>query len=126
MVNGLSGLLEGERDSDRKVVKEDGIGKLMGLLLNRPQGGFESTKANDQIAGDPVPVQKSRRWKPGTKALREIRKYQQSTDLLIRRLPFARLVRLPYPKLSLSLFLRQETHTRSTIDLADTSISLSL
>ncbi|RPA83841.1 histone-fold-containing protein, partial [Ascobolus immersus RN42] len=36
---------------------------------------------------------KARRWKPGTKALREIRKYQQSTDLLIRRLPFARLVK---------------------------------
>lgn len=29
----------------------------------------------------------------GEKALREIRKYQQSTDLLLRRLPFARLVR---------------------------------
>jgi histone H3/H4 len=29
----------------------------------------------------------------GERALREIRKYQQSTDLLLRRLPFARLVR---------------------------------
>ncbi|KAJ1929452.1 centromeric DNA-binding histone H3-like protein cse4 [Tieghemiomyces parasiticus] len=34
-----------------------------------------------------------RRVRPGTKALREIRKYQRSTDLLIRKLPFARLVR---------------------------------
>ena len=34
-----------------------------------------------------------RRYKPGTKALREIRKYQKSTDLLLRRLPFQRLVR---------------------------------
>ncbi|KAK3234730.1 histone H3-like centromeric protein hH3v [Cymbomonas tetramitiformis] len=34
-----------------------------------------------------------RRWRPGTVALREIRRYQQSTDLLIRKLPFARLVR---------------------------------
>ena len=31
--------------------------------------------------------------RPGTVALREIRKYQRSTDLLIRKLPFARLVR---------------------------------
>eukprot|EP00798_Chlamydomonas_sp_ICE-L_P003276 gene3276-biopygen21035 len=31
--------------------------------------------------------------RPGTVALREIRKYQKSTDLLIRKLPFARLVR---------------------------------
>uniref|UniRef100_A0A6N2KAY2 Core Histone H2A/H2B/H3 domain-containing protein n=1 Tax=Salix viminalis TaxID=40686 RepID=A0A6N2KAY2_SALVM len=29
----------------------------------------------------------------GTVALREIRKYQKSTELLIRRLPFQRLVR---------------------------------
>ena len=36
---------------------------------------------------------KKYRLKSGTKALREIRKYQQSTDLLIRKLPFARLVR---------------------------------
>ncbi|GAQ80377.1 Putative histones H3 and H4 [Klebsormidium nitens] len=33
------------------------------------------------------------RFRPGTQALREIRKYQKSTDLLIRKLPFARLVR---------------------------------
>lgn len=38
-------------------------------------------------------VRKPHRWRPGTVALREIRKYQKSTDLLIRRLPFQRLVR---------------------------------
>ncbi|GMN26467.1 hypothetical protein TIFTF001_001308 [Ficus carica] len=32
-------------------------------------------------------------WWPGTVALREIRKYQKSTELLIRKLPFQRLVR---------------------------------
>jgi len=35
----------------------------------------------------------SRRAPPGVKALAEIRKYQKSTELLIRKLPFARLVR---------------------------------
>jgi len=30
---------------------------------------------------------------PGTVALREIRRYQKSTELLIRKLPFQRLVR---------------------------------
>ncbi|KAL8692239.1 MAG: hypothetical protein Q9218_002692 [Villophora microphyllina] len=35
----------------------------------------------------------SRRYKPGTVALREIRKYQGNFDLLIRKLPFQRLVR---------------------------------
>ncbi|XBW35143.1 hypothetical protein QEN19_000706 [Hanseniaspora menglaensis] len=38
-------------------------------------------------------VKKSHRYKPGTVALREIRKFQKSTDLLIRKLPFQRLVR---------------------------------
>ncbi|WPT12733.1 Putative histone H3.3-like type 3 [Picochlorum sp. SENEW3] len=33
------------------------------------------------------------RFRPGTVALREIRRYQRSTDLLIRKLPFARLAR---------------------------------
>ena len=33
------------------------------------------------------------RYRPGTVALREIRKYQKSTELLIRKLPFQRLVR---------------------------------
>jgi histone H3 len=36
---------------------------------------------------------KPHRFRPGTVALREIRRYQKSTDLLIRRLPFQRLVR---------------------------------
>ena len=38
-------------------------------------------------------VRKPRRFRPGTVSLREIRKYQKSTELLIRKLPFQRLVR---------------------------------
>ncbi|KAF6011401.1 centromeric DNA-binding histone H3-like protein cse4 [Brettanomyces bruxellensis] len=49
-----------------------------GLIRNQP--------------GDPV-IKKRRKHKAGTVALREIKKYQKSTDLLIRKLPFARLVR---------------------------------
>lgn len=33
-----------------------------------------------------------RRYRPGQRALFEIRKYQKSTELLLRKLPFARLV----------------------------------
>jgi histone H3 len=36
---------------------------------------------------------KKHRYRPGTVALREIRKYQKSPNLLIRKLPFQRLVR---------------------------------
>ena len=38
-------------------------------------------------------VRKPRRFRPGTVALRQIRRYQKSTELLIRKLPFQRLVR---------------------------------
>jgi histone H3 len=37
--------------------------------------------------------EKPHRFRPGTVALREIRRYQKSTELLIRKLPFQRLVR---------------------------------
>ena len=37
-------------------------------------------------------MQKKRRFRPGTVALREIWQYQKSTDLLIRRAPFQRVV----------------------------------
>jgi hypothetical protein len=46
-------------------------------------------------AGDPIPQGKKRRYRPGTVALKEIRRYQNSTDLLMAKLPFARLVGFP-------------------------------
>lgn len=67
-----------------KVVKvkkssSTSLSAATGLLRNKP--------------GDAAKVKKPHRFKAGTVALREIRKYQKSTDLLIRKLPFARLVR---------------------------------
>ena len=38
-------------------------------------------------------ARKPQRWRPGTVALREIRRYQKSSELLIRKLPFSRFVR---------------------------------
>jgi histone H3 len=38
-------------------------------------------------------ARKPHRYRPGTVALREIRRYQKSTELLIRKAPFSRLVR---------------------------------
>ena len=40
-----------------------------------------------------VKKQGPRRFRPGTVALRQIRRYQKSTELLMRKLPFQRLVR---------------------------------
>ena len=41
----------------------------------------------------PTGVKRPHRYRPGTVALREIRKFQKSSDLLVRKLPFQRLVR---------------------------------
>ena len=41
----------------------------------------------------PAGVKKPHRYRPGTVALHEIHCYQKSTELLIRKLPFQRLVR---------------------------------
>jgi histone H3 len=60
----------------------------------RKQVGGKSGKALIRRNAQGEEVQKKpHRWRPGTTALREIRKYQKSTELLIRKLPFQRLVR---------------------------------
>ena len=55
----------------------------------RTQHGRKITYSSQAKGG----LRKPRRFRPGTVALRQIRKYQKSTDLLIRKLPFQRLVR---------------------------------
>ena len=40
-----------------------------------------------------APGAKKFRWRPGTVALRQIKKFQKSTNLLMRKAPFQRLVR---------------------------------
>ncbi|KAK8552174.1 hypothetical protein V6N13_120593 [Hibiscus sabdariffa] len=52
-----------------------------------------ATKAARKSAPTTGGVKKPHRYRPGTVALREIRKYQKSTELLIRKMPFQRLVR---------------------------------
>ena len=52
--------------------------------------GNKTARKSAPIAGN---LKKPHRFRPGTVALREIRKYQKSTELLIRKLPFQRLVR---------------------------------
>ena len=52
-----------------------------------------ATKAARKSAPAHGGVKKPHRYRPGTVALREIRRYQKSTELLLRKLPFQRLVR---------------------------------
>jgi hypothetical protein len=56
-----------------------------------PRPGFQHNVAEDD--NDAPKRQKSHRFRPQSLALREIRRYQNSTELLVRKLPFQRLVR---------------------------------
>jgi histone H3 len=55
--------------------------------------GHLATKAARKSTPSKGGVKKPHRYRPGTVALREIRRYQKSTDLLLRKAPFQRLVR---------------------------------
>ncbi|KAA3669816.1 histone H3, partial [Paragonimus westermani] len=52
-----------------------------------------ATKAARKNVPETSGVKKPHRYRPGTVALRDIRRYQKSTKLTIRKLPFQRLVR---------------------------------
>ena len=52
-----------------------------------------ATKAARKSAPASGGIKKPHRYRPGTVALRKIRKYQKSTEFLIRKAPFQRLVR---------------------------------
>lgn len=63
-----------------------------GISATEPQRNAETRQRQPDTRQMQRP-QRRRRYRPGEQALREIRRYQKSTDLLIRKLPFQRLVR---------------------------------
>uniref|UniRef100_A0AC34FKU7 Histone H3 n=2 Tax=Panagrolaimus sp. ES5 TaxID=591445 RepID=A0AC34FKU7_9BILA len=58
-----------------------------------PRKQLATKAARKSAVGASGGVKKPHRYRPGTVALREIRRYQKSTELLLRKLPFQRLVR---------------------------------
>jgi histone H3 len=64
--------------------------KQTGTKAPRKQLGNKAARKSAPVSSG---VKKPHRYRPGTVALREIRKFQKSTELLIRKLPFQRLVR---------------------------------
>jgi len=67
--------------------------KSTGGKAPRKQLAAKSAARKTSAAATTGGVKKPHRFRPGTVALREIRRYQKSTELLIRKLPFQRLVR---------------------------------
>ncbi|KAH6684412.1 histone H3-like centromeric protein cse-4 [Halenospora varia] len=78
-----------------KQTTPKGKGKTIARKTTIGSGGRRSVggRSSNVQPGDPLPGRKKRRYRPGTLALKEIRRYQNSTDLLMRKLPFSRLVR---------------------------------
>ena len=86
-----------QKEEGKEEGKEKGKGKgkgrgprkQIGLKSNPATTGAGGSAARGKAGG----IKKLRRYRPGPAALREIRRYQKSTELLIRKLPFQRLVR---------------------------------
>ncbi len=108
-----------KQDQVRKGVGKGGIHKSRGKIYRGHNNTSWSTATLDSMAGAeaeklllpaeyaiykkaaeaPPPkkkndaVKKPHRFRPGTVALREIRRYQKTTTLLIPKMPFVRLIR---------------------------------
>ena len=69
--------------------------KMEGKRAKATKGAKSPEKAKKPVPGKPehAPLKKPHRFHPGTVALREIRKYQKSTEPLSQMAPFERLVR---------------------------------
>ena len=73
------------QEADKEVVQPGrGKGRAAVALLKNARKAQKAQKTRRD---------KPHRFRPGTSALREIRRYQKSSELLIRKLPFQRLVR---------------------------------
>jgi histone H3 len=73
-----------------------------------------ATKAARAAAQKAIAMRKSHRWHPGTVALREIQKFQKTTDLLIRKAPFQCLVK----EIGQDLYRKSDLQMQSTALLA--------
>jgi len=74
--------------------------KQLRKKLETKRSGKKVDKAR---AAEKVKVKNKRHYRPGMLALKQIRHYQRSTELLLRRLPFQRLVRETMQKLGADL-----------------------
>ena len=89
-------LSPGQRSGSVKAIQAE-VRKAMARKKaeERAAQAAKAAKAakKSSVKAPPEGVKKLHRYRPGTVALKEIRRYQKSTELLIRKLPFQRLVR---------------------------------
>jgi hypothetical protein len=78
-----------------------GVNSKKSRITETPLGMVLAKKARPNMGG----IKRQKRYRPGTVALREIRRYQKSTEFLIRKAPFARLVREVTQALQVNIYL---------------------
>ncbi len=66
----------------KTMAKKSKRGKGKGRGKSKGKGGRKNAPAKGGV------VRKKHRWRPGTVAMREIKRYQRSTRCLMQRLPF--------------------------------------
>ena len=81
------------RSGGRRTHKQMAANALAMVTKRKKEAMRKSQVARKAAPATGGLKKKPRRYRPGTVALREIRNYQKTTDLLIRKLPFQRLVR---------------------------------
>jgi len=83
----------GGRPPPRALQSAASRGGVAGSGVAAVSAGHVVFSARKTAPGNGGGVKKPHRFRPGTVALKEIRKYQKSTDRLIRKLPFQRVVK---------------------------------
>ena len=82
------------RNAQKKITAKGIETPVTPQLPRKSPAPRKSPRTNRSARAPKGGVQKRKyRYRPGTLALKEIRQYQKSTELLIRKLPFQRLVR---------------------------------
>merc|ERR1711992_20229 len=78
-----------------KTESKNGTNKANCSKIHWRKGAKETigNQSSKKVGTSDRRSKKPHRYRPGTVALREIRRYQKSTELLLRKLPFQRLVR---------------------------------
>ena len=91
---GSQAMVNAGKKAPKKVTDRDGAkrrDRAKEKSNKAPRKSGKSGPGTSGTAGTGAGVKKPHRYRAGTVALREIRKYQKTTELLIRKLPFSRL-----------------------------------
>ena len=79
----------------KQTIRRHTAGKVVGktLATKSPAARKAAAPGGGRKETAPGGIKKPHRYRPGTVALREIRRYQKGTELLMRKAPFQRLVK---------------------------------